>query len=460
MDGQVCVIGGGPAGIALAMRIARQSTRRVVLLETGGEAFDGRLQDLARGETVGLPYYPLHETRIRMLGGTSQSWGGVCAPLDGTSTEDRAWVPGGGWPLPPGALDRYLEEALEVCGIDAATRRSDTTAHGRRLAAWRSITTDVQPALVHFSRPLRFGTTYRARLVADEKIAVYLHATATQLVLAEDGHRVAEIVVRCLDGSKFRVRADAFVLAGGGVENARLLLASGRHYRGGLGNGGGMVGRCFMEHPRAVARYRVRPGATALGSLIGAGAAGTLRFLRIELSPETQRREQLLAWHANLQFGYAGQDSPAWPSVRRVAIATRSPWRESPYFQDGGGGRTRLRSADVGAIARRPLAGFLGALGAVTGPDRFRRWLEVIGSVEQLPRPDNRVELADDVDSLGVARARITWGVDETEERTHRRGVELLLGASSPVSRRARSAKATGGLRASSAPGTTLARPA
>ncbi len=429
VDGQVCVVGGGPAGIALAMRLAERSAGRVVLLETGGEAFDERLQDLARGETVGLPYYPLHETRIRMLGGTSQSWGGVCAPLDRTSLEGRAWVDRGCWPLPSGALDRYLEDALDVCGVDAAARASDAAAHGRRLAAWGSVTSDVRPALVHFSRPLRFGTSYRARLAADERIAVYLGTTATQLVLGEDGRRVTEIVARRLDGSELRVHADAFVLAGGGVENARLLLASGRRYRGGLGNGGDMVGRCFMEHPRALAQYRVRSGATPLGRLVGAGAAGTLRFLRMEISPETQRREQLLAWHANVQFGYVGQDSPVWPSVRRVAIATRTPWRESPYFQDGGGGRNRLRSTDVGAIARRPVAGLLGAVGAVAGPARLRRWLEIIGSVEQLPRPDNRIQLADEADSLGVPRARITWGVDDAEEQTHRRGLDLLLAA-------------------------------
>jgi choline dehydrogenase-like flavoprotein len=240
-----------------------------------------------------------------------------------------------------------------------------------------------------------------------------------------------EVLVRCLGGGGFRVRAETIVLATGGVENARLLLVASRRHRSMPSVGGTMVGRCFMEHPRLASRFGVRAGATPLSRLLGAGAgaAGTLRFLRVELSPETQRRERLLAWHANLHFGYMGQDSVVWPSVRRLAIATRTPWRESPYFQDGGGGRTRIRSADVASLARRPIAGLLGAVGAVACPPRLRRWLEIVASVEQLPRAENRIELTDQLDPLGVPRVRITWGVDDAEERTNRRGMELLLQA-------------------------------
>jgi len=423
----VCIVGGGPAGISLALRLAEKTRCRVVLLESGGFSFDPARQTLARGETTGLPYYPLHETRVRMLGGSSQSWGGICTPLDPPSMEHRPWVPGGGWPFPEGSLDAYLDDALVRCGITPEARAANEAAHARRLAEWPLDASRVEPVLVHFGRPIRFGTHYRDSLASAERIAVHLHSTVTELVAGEGGDGIIEVAVRCLEGPTYRVRAAAFVLAGGGVENARLLLTSSRRHADGIGNARGMVGRCFMEHPRVVTRYRVRPGNTELGRVVGSGAAGTLRFLRIRVAPEVQRREQLLAWHANLYMGYAGQESSAWPSVRRIAIATRSPWNESPYFQDGGGGRTRLRSSDVGAILRHPVAGFLGALGAVAGPAPLRRWLEIVDSVEQVANPDNRIELTAERDALGVPRVRTSWHVDEAEERTHRRGVELVL---------------------------------
>ena len=78
----VCIVGGGPAGISLALRLAHDEGLDVRLLESGGLAFEEATQHLARAETVGTPYYPLHETRIRALGGTTWSYGGVCTPLD------------------------------------------------------------------------------------------------------------------------------------------------------------------------------------------------------------------------------------------------------------------------------------------------------------------------------------------------------------------------------------------
>ena len=45
------------------------------------------------------------------------------------------------------------------------------------------------------------------------------------------------------------VHAGRYVLALGGVENARVLLASRSQQREGVANGHDVVGRYFMEHP-------------------------------------------------------------------------------------------------------------------------------------------------------------------------------------------------------------------
>ena len=51
-----------------------------------------------------------------------------------------------------------------------------------------------------------------------------------------------------MSGSRFGVPARVYVLAAGGIENARLLLLSNDVEANGLGNGYGLVGRFFMEH--------------------------------------------------------------------------------------------------------------------------------------------------------------------------------------------------------------------
>jgi choline dehydrogenase-like flavoprotein len=429
ISADVAIIGGGPAGISLALRLAKQPGIDVALLESGGLTFDETTQELARGSTLGQPYYPLHETRIRMLGGSSQSWGGVCTSLDATAMQPRPWVSGGGWPFPGDTLDPFLADALAMCGIGPEAVRSDEAAHAVRVHDWSVQGEVMTPVLVHFSRPVRFGTAYRAALAAARNVRVYLHATAVELEAAPGGRAVDGIVLRSPGAGEARVRARAYVLAAGGIENARLLLASNRVHAAGLGNLNDQVGRCFMEHPRVATCYQVKRGATPLGGLIGGGAAGTLRFLRVQIAPEVQRREELLAWHANLQPVYAGQMGPTWLSVRRIAIALRTPWRESPYFQDGGGGRSRLQIADLAAVLRRPDRAALSVIGALADPPALRRYLQVTATTEQVPDPENRVELSADIDPLGVPRVKVHWRVSGDEERTYRRGLELLLGS-------------------------------
>jgi choline dehydrogenase-like flavoprotein len=415
--GDVCIVGGGPAGIALALRLARNPKARVCLLETGGLAYEPSSQALARADVVDTPYYPLHETRVRALGGSSWSWGGISTPLDAMAFESRPWVPGGGWPIRRAELVPYLDDALTLCGIEEEQRRRTDQDTAERFEAAGLDPALVAPVPVYFSRPLRFGPTYRGQLEALPNLRVYLHTTVTGL--EANAGRIVEARASSR-GRPVRITAGSYVLAGGGVENPRLLLASGV--------GGDATGRFFMEHPRVLNRYRIRRGDTPLGRLVGGGASGTLRFFRLSLSDAAQRAERLLTQHVNLQFGYAGQLSRQWPAVRRMVIATRPPWNESPFYQDAGGGRMRLRSADLVTAMRRPDLSFLSGIGAATERPFLRRFLEVWSAVEQEPDPRNHVELLAERDSLGVPRARVHWSVSGAEEQTYRTALRVLLG--------------------------------
>jgi choline dehydrogenase-like flavoprotein len=413
----VCIIGGGPAGISLALRLTEADGPSVTLLESGGLAFEEEAQELARADVVGVPSYPLHETRIRALGGSSWSWGGICTPLDPLAFEARSWVPNGGWPFTGAAtLDPYLPAALELCGISPAEQAAVDEATSGAFEASGLDAAQVAAVPVYFGRPVRFGPAYQARLEAAPRLTVLLHTTATGLEL--DGGHVAGVGITSR-GRSAVVRARVIVLAAGGIENARLLLIAGL--------GGPATGRFFMDHPRVVDRYRIRPGDTPLARLIGGGVAGTLRFLRLSVSDELQRREGLLNQHVNLQLGYAGQLSRQWPAVRRVGIVTRHPWNESPYYQDAGGGRLRLRLGDLATMLRRPDQAALCAVGALAQPASLRRFLEVGSAIEQVPERDNRVELEPRLDGLGMPRAVIHWHVGAAEERTYRRSLQVVV---------------------------------
>ena len=92
----VCVVGAGPAGITLALELARSGCR-VCLLESGGRAHSAAAEKLSAGKSVGYWYYPLADTRARALvrwlaspADAAEGW--RARPLDPVDFERRACV--------------------------------------------------------------------------------------------------------------------------------------------------------------------------------------------------------------------------------------------------------------------------------------------------------------------------------------------------------------------------------
>lgn len=418
VEADICVIGGGPAGISLALEFAGKAGVTVALVESGGSKWDGRTQELSKATSIGQEYFPVKETHLRVLGGTTLSYGGICTELSPLDFEVRSWVPESGWPITKDALDSHLPRAHELLNVATGTE-STPDSQGAEGTSWKT---------VRISRPLvRFGERYASELENAANIEVCLHSTATKLELHPDGRHIGGVTISCIGGNRYRMVAKYYVLAGGGIEIPRLMLASNDVATAGIGNGGDNVGRYFQEHPRVFDRYRIPSGNTALSERI-AGIAGTLTFSRLAVSPKTQRDEKLLDYHANLSFGFSGQDTPQWDAIRRVVVALRAPWRDSPYNHVIGSGPNKVRWEDVKTSMIRPDR-TLKSLFALKGllPRSMHRWVEVASSVEQAPRRENYVTLATAPDELGMPRIELHWSLDDLEGRTYYRGRELVL---------------------------------
>ena len=112
----------------------------------------------------------------------------------------------------------------------------------------------------------------------------------------DPSHRTAVgLVAGTPAGQRFTVRAGTVVLAAGGIENPRLLLASRQGRSVGIGNDRDLVGRFFAEHLHVpVARLAPRGDMPRFYSAHRAAAA-TIRGA-ITLTDGARNREQLLGW--------------------------------------------------------------------------------------------------------------------------------------------------------------------
>ena len=89
----VCIVGSGPAGATIARELA-QCAMQVTLLESGGKERQPQVDELNEIESIGWPR-ELNQwlLRNRILGGSSHTWAGRCAPFDHIDFEEREWIP-------------------------------------------------------------------------------------------------------------------------------------------------------------------------------------------------------------------------------------------------------------------------------------------------------------------------------------------------------------------------------
>jgi choline dehydrogenase-like flavoprotein len=242
----VCIIGAGAAGITIAREFL--GTRyNVVVLEGGGYNPEADSQKLFESEVVGLPHTSIHDGRARVLGGTTTLWGGQALRFEDLDFKVRSWVPNSGWPIPREALDPYYERAERALHLGARIPFQDLcSSFGVEPPAF-----DQNKLYVECSRwspKPNFGKTYREELKNAPNVSVLLHANVTAIVTNQAATAVENVDFKTLNGKKGIAKARFYVICCGGIETARLLLASNRVDPNGVGNQNDLVGRYFQEH--------------------------------------------------------------------------------------------------------------------------------------------------------------------------------------------------------------------
>jgi len=414
----VCIIGAGAAGITVARRLLERG-HSIVLLESGGLDYERATADLNVGENVGEPYYDLEDARLRFFGGTTAIWGGRVAELDPIDLEARPWVPHSGWPIGWDELARYYGPARQLFDLPPEPPGLEVLrAAGVRPPAFAP--ERLQVNLWNFDRKFnRFVFAACRDLVAHPRATVVTHATVTELDLDTDARRVSQVAVKSLTGAALTVKADAVVLAAGGVENPRLLLASRSRRPRGLGNDYDQVGRYFMEHPHARGGRILESKAWDLlkafsrTHLVGGQEIAAL----IRPSEALQAELGILNTSLTIMPRPAADGDAFWG----MRAYTRIKHNVAPTR---GGRALWMATKKTAKWAQRRI-------------DPLRPWLmHRLGQrdlslsirAEQAPNPTSRVRLTDQTDALGMPRVALDWRTSRLDVDSVR-GLVTVLGA-------------------------------
>jgi choline dehydrogenase-like flavoprotein len=425
VQADVAIVGAGAAGITLALELSGKGLS-LCLLESGGTDFAWPDQALYTGRSIGLPHCALDVCQLRYLGGNTNAWGGWCRPLDPIDFEPRPWVERSGWPFSIAELTPFYRRAHEICQVpsdDYDPERAAAEIGHRRARPLAFDPQYLETLIYRFSPPTRFGQTYRPRLHRAHDIHCYLHANVLGIEADPSARSVNRLSIGALSGARFSVAARHFVLAAGGIENARLLLLSTSVVPAGLGNQHDLVGRFFMDHPHT--KRRVLMSSRRLDSGLYSELFLRRRIMgRMSLPEKLQRSERLLNYGANLHPLYFGHDSQGWMALSDVvrSFSHRSdPFLRSPPYDRKGLSLKQIVDM-VRRLDRTAAAGLL----RVFKPNRFINGLMLESKPEQAPNPDSRVTLDDGRDAFGLRRIKLDWRTLSLDRRTAVRGEEVI----------------------------------
>ena len=237
----VCIVGAGPVGITLALELARAG-KSVLLLESGGRSKAPETAELSAADIVDPARHDAMDIAVaRQIGGTSNLWAGRCQPFDPIDFEQRPSVGDARWPFPRDLLLPYYARACAYAHCGGPVFRAPPPAPDVR-----DDTFDAD-RIERFSNKPRFYRAYGNELERNTHIDLRLNATVVDVEFGENGC-VRSVSVSRPDGARRKIEVKTLVLACGGLETTRLLLAFGRDNPQRFGGVGGPLGRYYMGH--------------------------------------------------------------------------------------------------------------------------------------------------------------------------------------------------------------------
>jgi choline dehydrogenase-like flavoprotein len=397
IEGDICIVGAGAAGISMAMEMIN-TPYKVILLEGGGFELDMRMQDLYRGKSIGQRYYPLQSSRLHYFGGTTGHWAGFCSPFDQIDFQKREWVEKSGWPIQLNDLLSYYNRAWKLVELESENFELEYwRKRDRELVPLPLDENVVRNKIFQFSPPTRFGTHYRDEIVNAKNIELLTHANVVNIEMNESVSSVKQVRIKNFAGKEHTVRAKYFVLACCAIQNARLLLASNSQVINGLGNEYDLVGRYFMEHLETKAATLVMPHDYSM-KLYRQWEFGKIK-VRAELvvSEYLQRECKMLNGSASLiPTKFSKGVPPSIDTFPEDADIFLKVWNDmEKNFREE---------------ARKK----------VKEETHLHKEFEFFTRMEQSPNPNSRIQLDHEKDELGMPRVTLNWKLTELDKHSFR----------------------------------------
>lgn len=440
----VVILGSGAAAFSMASELIA-SGNSVLLLEAGNEKSDQK----ALSEFYRSAYSGKHPNgylyRRRMLGGTTSIWGGRCIPYDRSDFEPTEAGDGSTWPISYDEVAPFIDKAtvwLEAGGDDntsyqAAHAIADEPAQLFPCEADSVSLSEIE----RFSLPQNSWKSHGARLCDSNKMHIAYNCAARELVARNQSGRDYDIKAVSPKGKSVIVHCKTLIIAIGGLETARLLLASRGSSPRGVGNEHDLVGRYYQTHLIVDAGILEIHNKANVYPDYARDPNGVYVRRLIKLSETERNSRKLLNLIVRPDIPDVSDPTHSNGILSSVFIAKRfilPEYRRRLARSESGGAKQLiphfgniLRSVPtlpmfaINWTQRRILANR--KIPSLFIPGALRYPLQIVA--EQAPLHRSRVTLDDECDAHGMPRIRIDWQTCEDDVQSIRASMGLLEAA-------------------------------
>ncbi len=431
----VCIVGAGPVGIALALACEARNLSALVV-ESGSEGLSPFATSLGAANILDPSRHaPMHVVSCRGLGGTSRWWGGRCVPFDQVDFAYRSNFVDHRWPIGLDEIAPWYSAAVEFfkCG---PAQFSDL------IEPWTDLVGARLEDLERQTPQINMGEIHRRKLEQSQKIVVLLGATVVGFDWRDNGTAITALTIANGDCTR-TIAKRIFVLACGGLETTRLCLNAQRFRPRAFGGPHGPLGRNYMGHLTGTIADIILANPAQIGALAYYRDGDAYVRRRFSFPVETQLKEGLantVFWADNPPIHNAAHKSGVlslvWLALfipfigkRLVSEGIRAfhlgpkPFRISPHLRN---------------ILSEPIHTVVNMMKILN--EQFLRKPQVPVFIvhnksgryalryhaEQFPNNNSRVWLSNETDALGLRRLTVDLRFDERDGQSVLRAHDRL----------------------------------
>lgn len=247
LEADICIVGSGAVGLSMAIAFMKNPNIKVALIESGGEEPTGYTYNLNKmsAEPIQL-MNPPEASRLRMLGGSTNCWGGWCRPISKQVFKN--------WPITQEHMLEHQAEADSILQLKTGNYDKPEDwflePDQKKIYYGENFETTIRQV-----KNIRLWRQYKVQVEASPNIQIAYNLSAYNVEVNNDSGVINTLICKNTPGKITRVKAKKFVFAAGGLENPVLLLNMDRLNNGFFSKRTKLIGNYYSDHKETGLEY-------------------------------------------------------------------------------------------------------------------------------------------------------------------------------------------------------------